>query len=140
MACISVVEGLTSLWNARQTDATVHPSAHTASTADTHLGTASLPTCPSRKALTLSNHRLAHRHHLHPSFKIGLKSFPLLAEKRKKSSVTCAASTCEPPSAGEVLQYPSRKKPVRGCVEQGCRGCPSTLSDGSMVKEEEWEA
>ena len=67
-------------------------------------------------ACLASSQRNAQRHHWSPAFKPGkpnsgrgvTRSFPLLRENSKNSSVRTAQTVCVPTSPGPVLQQPSR--------------------------------
>jgi len=107
----------------------------------THFGTPSWLNSPLLKASRDSFHLLTHRHHLQSFFKIGLRSLPLEAEKVRNSSLTWAARVWEPWSWAFVLQYPSRKNPVRGELEQISRGWLKTFKEEDRdIVEEEWLA
>ena len=56
------------------------------------------------------------------------RSFPQLAEKVRKSSVTTQQITCIPGSSPKLSQQPFRRYPVRGSIEHSSSSVPSTLS------------
>jgi len=96
--------------------------------ADSRTGAAA----PARAA---SSHRAAQTHQLspgespskpHPGRGVD-KSFPAAFENSKNSLVTIEQTVCEPVSASEVLQQPSRKNPVTGSVPHSTRSVPKTF-------------
>lgn len=81
------------------------------------MGTPSLGSSPRLKASRLCFHLVTQRHHEQPCERMGRRSLPLEAENSSHFCETTAATVCEPPSAGPVLQYYRVKKQrVSNCL------------------------
>src|SRR5437899_10272580 len=102
----------------------------------------SAPSCVARSntrgawpASNASCQRGAHRHQRSPGLRpakpncgIGVeRSLPQVLEKARKPAVMTTQTVWLPTSSRDVLQQPSRKKPVIGFIEQTSSRSPSTL-------------